>query len=289
MNRRCHILRKHLGILSVWVLGLLTFIEPARAAGPFTVNVTNDTHAVNAGSSPNDSGGYVSLRSAIEAANAQSGATTIIAPPGMYNLTLGALAVATNSGKNISIQSSGTAFNTIVNQTDGANRVFNVDPNSLGNDLVTLTGLTIRGGHDQADLAGGAGILAGSVNATPKDVLNLNNCIIANNHCAPPNAFYTSQIGGGVQMAGGDLNILNCVFTNNTSGASPGGAVAFFVQGINSSLNISSSSFINNGLTNTSGSGPDGGGAIFVGSTPASVATVGNSTFANNAALGVSG
>jgi hypothetical protein len=269
---------------------LFAFAQRAQAAGPFTVNTTNDTHAVTAGTSANDSGGHISVRSAIEAANAQAGATTINVPPGTYNLTFGELDVATNAGKTITILASGgNAANTIINQTNGTDRVFNIDPNSVGSDTVTISGLTIQGGHDKTDIAGGAGILAGSITATPKDVLNLSGCVIANNHCSPPNTNYTAQIGGGVQMAGGDLNITSCTFTNNTAGASLGGAIAFFTQTVASSLNISNSTFANNSMTNTSGSGPDGGGAIFIGSTAGSIHTILNSVFSNNRAIGAFG
>ncbi len=277
------------GRLAVLLL-LSALAKPAEAAGPFTVNTPSDTHAVNAGTSPDDGSGNISLRSAIEAANAQTGATTINVPPGIYNLTLGELDLATNAGKNITVQAvGGNAANTIVNQTNGTDRVFNIDTNSLGSDTVTLSGLTIQGGHDGRDVAGGAGILAGSITATPEDVLDLSGCIIANNHCSPPNVNYTAQIGGGVQMAGGNLNVTSCTFSNNTSGASQGGAIAFFVQSVVSSLTISNSVFANNSMTNTSGSGPDGGGAIFIGSTSNSVHTVLDSIFSGNHAIGVLG
>jgi hypothetical protein len=257
-----------------------------EAAGPFTVTTVNDTHAVNAGSSPSDVNGNISLRSAIEAANAQAGATTINVPPGTYSLAFGELDVATNAGKNITIQASGgNAANTIINQTNGTDRVFNIDTNSLGNNTVTISRLTIQGGHDKTDIAGGAGILAGSVTNTPKDVLNLNGCVVVNNHCSPPNTTYTAQIGGGLQMAGGDLNIISCTFSNNSSAASQGGAIAFFVQSVASSLNISNSTFANNSMTNTSFSGPDGGGAIFIGSTQGSLHTILNSGFSGNQAI----
>ncbi len=269
---------------------MLALVGSARAAGPFTVTTVKDSHASNPGSSATDANGNISLRSAIEAANTQAGATTINVPPGVYNLALGELDVATNAGKNITVQAAGgNAANTIVNQTNNSSRVFNIDTNSLGNDTVTLSGFTIQGGHDANDIAGGAGILAGSITNTPKDVLYLTGCVIANNHCSPPNTNYTGQIGGGVQMAGGDLNINSCTFSNNSSGASQGGAIAFFVQSVNSSLTISNSIFANNSMTNTSGSGPDGGGAIFIGSTPGSVHTIWNSVFSNNQAIGALG
>lgn len=277
-------------LIAAGMLFAFGFSPSSMAAGTYTVTVLNDTHAVSPSTSPNDSGGHISVRSAIEAANAQASPTIINISPGTYNLTFGELDIATNAGKNIILQSSGgMAANTIINQTNTTDRVFNIDLNSVGHTVVTLIGLTIQGGHDKTDIAGGAGILAGSIAATPKDVLNLNGCIIANNHCSTPNTTYTAQIGGGVQMAGGDLNITNCTFTNNTAGSSSGGAIAFFTQSVASSLTITNSTFANNGLTNTSGSGPIGGGAIFIGSTAASVHAIKSSTFANNFALGSSG
>ena len=269
---------------------MLALAGKAIAAGPFTVTTVNDSHATNPGSSPLDGNGNVSLRSAIEAANAEAGATTINVPPGIYNLADGELELATNAGKNITIQSlGGNAANTIIDQTNGVDRVLNIDTNSLGNDVVTLSGLTIEGGHDRTDLDGGAGILAGSVTNTPEDLLNLNGCVIANNHCSFANIYYTAQIGGGVQMAGGNLIINSCTFSNNSSAASQGGAIAFFAQNVAAWLSVSNSTFANNSLTNTSGSGPDGGGAIFIGSTPGSVHTIFNSVFVNNEAVGSSG
>ena len=200
-------------VLSALAL-LLTLTEQSRAAGPFTVNTTSDTHAVTASASPNDSGGHISLRSAIEAANAQSGATTINLPAGAYNLTLGELAIALSGGKTNTIAGAGAA-STFVTQTDGTNRVFNVDSNSLGSTLVTLSGITIQGGHDGADKLGGAGVLAGSITSVKKDQLILINCVVQNNHCLTNT---TQEPGGGVQMAGGDLILTGCTFTNNTSG-----------------------------------------------------------------------
>ena len=269
---------------------LLVLVSRAPAAGPFTVNVTNDTHAATPGSSALDAAGHISLRSAIEAANAQSGATTINLPIGIYTLTLGELSVAPSGGKTLIVQTSGgNASNTIISQTDGTNRVFNIDIASVGSTSVTISGATIRGGHDQADVLGGAGILAGSVSSTPKDVLTISNCIVANNRCSPPNASYTSQPGGGIQMAGGDLIIFNCTFSNNTSAASMGGAIAMIAQSVTSSLTIAGSTFSNNAMTNNSGSGPDGGGAIYINTTAGSTHVIGSSTFSSNSVAGNSG
>lgn len=266
---------------------LLVLVGRAPAAGPFTVNVTNDTHAVTPASSALDATGHISLRSAIEAANAQSGATTINLPIGIYTLTLGELLVAPSGGKTLIVQTSGgNASNTIISQTDGTNRVFNIDIASAGSTSVTISGVTIRGGRDQADILGGAGILAGSVSSTPKDVLTISNCVIANNRCSPPNTNYTSQPGGGIQMAGGDLIIFNCTFSNNISAASMGGGIAMIAQSVASSLTITGSTFSNNSMTNTSGSGPDGGGAIYINTTAGSTHYIGSSTFSSNLVAG---
>jgi hypothetical protein len=270
--------------LLVATLSLLA-AQPARGAGPFTVTTTSDTHAVTPASSPNDSGGQISLRSAIEAANAQSGATTINVPAGTFNLTLGELGVAPSGLKTNVIVGAGPA-STIINQTDPTNRVFNIDSNSAGRTVVTLSGLTIQGGHDGADRLGGAGILAGSITSIPKDVLSLSNCVIQNNRCITNT---TQQPGGGIQMAGGDLNLTACTFSNNSSGQSFGGAVFVLAQSVISSLNVTNSTFVNNSLTNNSGAGPDGGGAIMIETPAGSVHNVIGCTFTNNRAIGLSG
>ncbi|HWX21123.1 MAG TPA: immunoglobulin domain-containing protein [Candidatus Binatia bacterium] len=264
---------------------LLGFALSARAAGPFTVNTISDSHAVSPATSPNDSGGFISLRSAIEAANVQSGATTINLPAGAYNLTLGELAVAPNGGETNTILGAGAGI-TFVTQTDPTNRVFNIDINSLGSTVVTLSGITIQGGHDGADKLGGAGVLAGSLTSTNKDALTLNNCVVQDNHCL---ANTTQEPGGGVQMAGGDLTLTACTFSNNTSGQSFGGAVFMLAQSVVSSLNVTNSTFVNNSMTNNSGAGPDGGGALLIETPTNSVHNIVGSTFAGNRVIGNSG
>ena len=284
MNQRSFVLAPIAGGFSALVL-LLALTEPAHAAGPFTVNTTSDTHAVTALSSPNDSGGHISLRSAIEAANAQSGATTINLPAGAYNLTLGEIAIALNGGKTNTIIGAG-ASTTLITQTDGTNRLFNVDSNSLGNTFVMFSGLTIQGGHDGADKLGGAGVLAGSVTSVNKDRLILSNCVVQDNHCLTNT---TQEPGGGIQMAGGDLILTGCTFSNNTSGQSFGGAVFVLAQSVISSLNATNSTFLNNSLTNNSGAGPDGGGAILIMTPSGSVHNLVGCTFGGNRVIGNSG
>ena len=273
---------------------LLSILVPsAQAAGPFTVNTTSDTHALSPATSPNDGGGNISLRSAIEAASAQSGPTTIIVPSGTFNLSLGELAVAPNGTNTILISGAGPA-NTFVKQTDGINRIFNIDINSAGGTTVTLSGLGISQGIDQSDTLGGGAILAGSLTSAVMDSLTLQNCIINNNHCSAPNSTYTSQPGGGIQMAGGNLSVTGCTFSGNSSAASQGGAIAFIspslvTNGSGGTLTISGSTFLNNNLTNGSGSGPDGGGALYINSTAPAVHSISDSIFSGNYVIGNQG
>lgn len=271
------------------VMAWAMLASTAHAAGPFTVTSVADTHVSNT-TSGTDANGNVTLRSAIEAANAGGGAT-INVPAGNYSLTLGELDVAPAGGQTTVIQATGgaTSANTFIIQTDGNNRVFNVDSNSLGGTRVTLSGFTIQGGHDRADSLGGAGILAGSVTNVNKDALTLAGCVIQNNGCVQPSANYTANPGGGVQMAGGDLTITSCVFSNNSSASSFGGAIFFFNPYVAASLNITNSTFANNVMTNNSGSGPDGGGAIMIGSAAGSTHNFSGDTFIGNRAIGNAG
>ncbi|HZV35417.1 MAG TPA: hypothetical protein VFB72_12665, partial [Verrucomicrobiae bacterium] len=266
-------------------LMLLLVAAGVRAAGPFNVNSTADTHVSNT-TTGTDTNGSITLRSAIEAANADGGAIINI-QSGTYNLTLGELDVAPGGGQNTSIVGSDPTKIFIV-QTDGTNRVFNIDSSSAGNTVVTINGVTIEGGQDRADNLGGAGILAGSLN-NPNDTLNLLNCVVQNNHCYEVTAGYTANPGGGVQMAGGNLYVNNCTFANNTSAASFGGAIFFFNQAVTASLGVSNTVFRSNGMTNNSGSGPDGGGAIMILSTATSTHTFLNNSFLGNFDVGISG
>jgi hypothetical protein len=265
-------------------LGLmLVSLAEARAAGPFTVNTINDTHAAHATTSPDDANANISLRSAIEAANAQAGATTINVPAGTYTLNLGELDVSPLGSKIITISGAGASATMII-QGDNFNRVFNIDSNSAGGSTATLTGLTIQGGTDKADNFGGAGILAGSLSAATLDVLTLQNCVIQDNHCQALDS--SGNPGGGVSMEGGNLIVTTCTFAKNSSGSSQGGGLFFFPQNVASSLQIVGSLFIQNSNVDVTGFGI-GGGAICVGSTgTGSSHSITGSTFISNSVTG---
>ena len=69
-------------------------LEPRLVLSTFKVNTTLDTVAVNL-KTGKDASGHISLRSAIEAANAKPNADTIVVPAGTITLTIPAPARTT--------------------------------------------------------------------------------------------------------------------------------------------------------------------------------------------------
>ncbi len=297
MNPIMKSLRSAIAIFLMAAAVLFPFAQPVQAAGPFNVNTSMDSHDVTLGNGVcADLWGDCSLRAAIEEANTSFTATTINLPAGTYLLAFGSLYIAPDGGRTIVIAGAGAATTIIQPMaSDTTNRVIYIDANSVGNTNVTISGVTIRNGHDGPDLLGGAGILAGSVSSPQKDRLTLQNCIITNNHNAPISASYTGQPGGGVFMNGGDLTVTNCTFSNNTSAASQGGAIAFLQPDSAAPaavLTITGSTFTGNSLTNTSASGINGGGAVWINTiaanSGANAHSITSSTFINNSAKATS-
>ena len=270
--------RRSLSYVAVLVLLLaLAFsVMPGQvvlAAGPFTVNTTNDTHDASLGNGAcADSNGQCSLRAAIEEATASGGATTISLPSGTYNLSLGELKTGSAVGTNITLSGAG-AGTTIVNQTDGVNRVFNVDYGFHGNVTLTIQNVTIQNGVGGAG-GGGGGILDGD----PGDVLNLTNVVLTNNQTSSFNGGAISFTGGGT------LNVQNSVFTNNSSPTGNGGAI-HFLQTQAGAFTIANSTFAGNSALGGALGGQ--GGAINVGCNICSPFSISGSTFTNNTAVQV--
>ena len=135
----------------------------------FRVNTTLDTVAVNLRNGK-DSTGHISLRSAIMAADARRGSSTIIVPAGTFTLSIpGANEDASATGDldlkgKITIKGAGSAKTIIdANQLD---RVFQV----LGGN-VSISKLTIQNGRASQ----GAGILNAGGNVSLSSVLIQNN------------------------------------------------------------------------------------------------------------------
>ena len=259
------------------LLALAGTLGPAgavHAAGPFTVNTTADTHDGALGNGTcQDAGGFCSLRAAIEEATALGGANTINLPPGTYNLSLGELKTGSAAGTNITLAGSGTPANTIISQTDGVSRVFNIDYSFHGSVIVGIRHVTIQNGVGGPGGGGGA-ILDGDVG----DVLNLNDVTFTNNHTSSFNGGAISFTGGGA------LNVLNSTFVNNSSPTGNGGAI-HFLQTQAGSLSVSGSTFTGNSASGGTLGGQ--GGAINVGCNICSPFSITSSTFTANTAFRV--
>jgi hypothetical protein len=238
--------------MRVVALALLLTAALASAARGATITVTstNDSTAVN---------GQISLREALEsingAANVNADVThsgtygtndTIIIPPssGHYAVTAGEL-VGT---KNMTIDGAGPASTVI--DAGGTSRVLHL----TGGGLVTISGVTITGGHTTTG-HGGAGLTSDSPS------LDVSNSAFTGN---------TATITGGVTNGGAALwlasggTIDTSTFSGNAftqvAGLSNNGGGAIFNS--NLGITVTNSSFANNSASIVSGSN-NGGGAIY--------------------------
>lgn len=197
------------GRIRTWIT-LGTAIVALAAAAPaaadtLTVNTTADTTAVDAAVSALDSSGLISLRSAIQRANAEGGTNTITLPAGTYTITLDPITAGTDddsagdynieNGEQLTIAGAGAGSTTI--NANGIDRAFEVDSQSG----LTLTGVTVENGLP--------------LNPRPESATT-SSC-----PATPP----TSQADGGAILQNGDLDLENDVVTDNLS-SGPGGGIA---------------------------------------------------------------
>jgi hypothetical protein len=251
------------------------------------VNTTADTDQQSACANktimPKDLRGMISLRTAVCAANnyGTMGPVTINVPAGTYHLTsldTGELQVGLVPGSDISIIGTGTAATTIIQQTDGIDRVFNFDPNLVGSVRGAVSNVTVTGGS--ATSLGGGGMLAGFIG----DSYTIANAVFANNTSSG-----TGASGGGIDVRGGSLSMTNCTITNNTAQANVGGGVAI-TNGTGSRGDVLLINTLVTGNTATgNGSSPGQGGGVFIDIDTSSSATISGSTVMLNTATGSSG
>ena len=244
-----------MNLLKVSILTAVLLLATLAARASTTVTVT--TTADGPGTNP------LTLRAAINNANNAAAASLpyiIQVPPGTYRLTEGQLdlgyQVGNGPANNILIVGTGTAASTVITQSDNFNRVFNLDPNSAGGQTFALANLTITGGHDTQDGAGGAGILTGQASLTlPQDFLFMTNCVVSNN--------VTTGIAGqpgpgaGLGSDGGSTTLVGCTFVNNTvssqtSGNLQGAGVTFQAWNAKDTLTAINCQFLQNAI-NASG------------------------------------
>jgi hypothetical protein len=217
-------------------------LEDRLAPAVFNVNSLADLSiaaGVNSDGSIIGQGTTVTLRSAIQAANANSGAggnTINLTLPGTYKITLaGAAGETDNLQGELSIFPTTPNGNlTIVNTSGGAaivdgnhlNRVFDINAGATNNAatqfLVTMQGFTIENG-DALDAANpdGPTSTGGGIRDQGNTSLTLNTMLFTND--------VSSADGGGVVMENSVnigtwvLTINNCMFTNNHAGDTGGG------------------------------------------------------------------
>jgi gliding motility-associated-like protein len=220
------------------------------------VNTTSDTHAATPSNGNGlDNAGNVSLRSALEAANAVGGTSIITLSASTYTLSLGAITIGTNS-QNITIN--GVDSSSTVVQMSGTltDRILLINPTGAVSGITTtINKVQFRDGLLNSDANGGGAIIAGG----PLNSLTLNLCEFKNNSVAKNNGE-----GGAVRFnGGGTLNIDKCIFIGNTDSSFNGGAVSYFLENMaavgNGVLNITNSIFEKN---TTLGNGFGGAGIV---------------------------
>jgi len=220
---------------------------------------------------PATPGDQITLRAAIQEANARLGHDTIQLPAGTYALSIAGLH-EDNAARgdldvrgDLTITGAGPAT-TIINAA-GIDRALHV----LAGITLEISGVTITGGNNDerpptsfpTDLFMGGGIYnAGSLTVT--------NCIVSNNHAR--------WYGGGISNSAfnSSLTVINCTFSGNSTVEHGGGAImswAVFESSSNTSLTITDSVFTRNTARRN-------GGAILA----HDAMTIAGSTFAENSA-----
>jgi hypothetical protein len=203
------------------------------------VNTTADIDTINAcTTSTTTIPPTLSLREAVCLANNLApDTTTINLPAGTYSLTsleTGELQVGGASGYSLTINGTGTVSTTIIQQTDGHDRIFEEDFTFAGSNPLTIQNVTLQGGNCTTGTDcqfGGGAILAGGPDVG--DNLTLTNVVVSSNS-EPTN----SDDGGAIDFeTPGNLSITSSTLSNNT--ATGGGGAIEFVEGPNGSGNLS--------------------------------------------------
>jgi hypothetical protein len=289
-------------------------VVPTNTAITMNVNTTADIDTINAcTTSTTTIPSILSLREAVCLANNLAPDTTTInlgnATYSLTSLETGELQVNPNGvGYNLTINGTGTAAGTIIQQTDGRDRIFEVDLLLSGNNPLTIQNVTLHAGNCTTGIDcgfNGGAILAGSVTG---DDLTLTNVVLSNNSTpsnsdnggaiefdTPPNLTITSSTflsnstngaGGAIDFqesgnGGGNLSVTNSTFTSNSAVIDGGGLSIGLATGFTAT--ISGSTFTGNSVTEPGGTG----GAItetFTGTT--ATITVSNSRFVLDSAPG---
>jgi hypothetical protein len=221
------------------------------------VNTTADIDSIDACTTTTTSiPSTLSLREAVCIANNSApDTTTINVPAGTYDLAnfeTGELRIETAGGASgpysLTINGTGTVADTIIQQTDGVDRIFEEDYALAGSNPVTIENVTIAGGDCTNDTTndcgdGGGAIIAGAIAG---DDLTLTNVVMTDNGANPTATTVNQDNGGAVGFeTPGGMTVTNSTFSNNiASGA--GGAIDFMSGNSGGSISITNSTFTNN-------------------------------------------
>jgi hypothetical protein len=217
----------------------------------------------------------LSLREAVCIAN-NNGATavTINVPAGTYDLAIstfggynsayssGELQVGIQPGNNITISGAGQG-STIIQQTNGKDRLIEQDEEFQGSIPITIQNLTLTGGDctdasglDCVDSGGGA-ILGGGTG----DNMTITNVTLSNNQSNPSGE---DENGGAITYVGGTLTVTGSTFSSNTATAFGGAVFANVGYDYTTLSDIPSNfSFVNSTFTNNTAKTGSGGGISF--------------------------
>jgi hypothetical protein len=269
-------------------------LEERLVLTTFHVNTTLDSQAANLRTGK-DASGHISLRSAIQAADARGGSNTIDLPAGTFDLTFlvenpnASLAIMNN---NLKIIGKGAGA-TIIDGRQAAG-VF-----AISNHNVSISRLTIEDGS--AFGAGGGAILNSGSNLTLKSVTLSNNEALGfageegesvdpvdgpaggDGSSGMPG---TDAEGGAILNQAGSLSLINCTIANNEAiggsggnGGSGGAALGFSgVAGV-----VGQSATGGNGANGSDG-GSGSGGGIF--NAAGARLTISGTSFSQNMAVG---
>lgn len=265
---------------------LVTALAPGRSvqAATFVVDTTSDNASLTAcTAAPGD----CSLRGAIIAANAASGADTITVPAGTYNFSIAGGNENASATGDLDVTDDLTitgvsAATTIIDAQDLDRVIDLIIPVSATTINVTLNNLTIQNGTNVGTIteSAGGGIairtaagLNGSVNLT------LNSVVVQNN-------VNTNGSGGGLTLSRVGMAAIPIIVINNSAiiGNSITNATTGNGGGISCStcnLTINNSLIANNSNAINSASGTAGGGGILITGTSSTVA-INHSTISGN-------
>lgn len=203
----------------------LAMANPAWAAN-FTVDTTVDAAALVA--CTDAAADDCSLRGAIIAANAASGADTITVPAGTYVLTiqgggedtpatgdLDVIGEVTISGAGADTTTVSAAGERVDDDPDLGDRVFEVGEGSERTDSdATITGLTVTGGETPFGTTPQS-FLGGGILVNRSEKLALNEVVVMGNEA--------EHSGGGIYNDGGATTITDSTVSGNTTRVGDGG------------------------------------------------------------------